>query len=646
MSARGRNTRLIGSKTASYGGQSSSRPAADCSPVGTRSGLMPHASRSRRGLLADRGHLDAGEGAGVQAVLLELLADGLDRVARGERDPLVAAGHQALDRPLHLLRGARRLDRDGRHLLGHRAVRRAAASDSAPACSLVRGTSTRQPNSGLVSNQISVSRSDDRVADDGDGRRGQLGGLHVGGDPLERRGDRALVGRGAGWVTATGVSGDRPAAISAFATSPMTWVARQQHQGRRPRGDGRPVGRAPVPSATLTTRTSRCLADGQRDPGVRRDRGDRRRRRAPPRTGSRPSRTPAPPRSRWRRGTGRRRAAARRCRRLLAAFDDEAGAHRVAERLAVVAERAVDDLDVVAAEPPDEGRVLRLGDDDVGLREQLDGSHRQQLGVTGAGADEGDGAQRRLLRVVVLLLVVFGRVTGRAPTSDRPHPRRAARPRGRGRSVQPRREVRWRTAGRCAEPSSRADDGSQVQLGVVLAARRASPRAPTGAEQPASSAASRARSAVTTCRVAASSSTCEQVGDLGRAWVVRAAALDRQRALAGGGQHLDGVDRLGDRVEAAEPGQPGARQDDGVELAVRDQPEPGVDVAADGDDLEAEAERAQLGGPPRRAGADPRAGGQLGQGRARRGPPARRGGPRAAAPRRAGGRRRRRSAGP
>ena len=83
---------------------------------------MPKARSARRGLLADRGDLDPGEGPRVQAVLLELLPDRADRVHRGERDPLVPAGDQALDRPLHLLRGARRLDRDGRHLLRHRAV--------------------------------------------------------------------------------------------------------------------------------------------------------------------------------------------------------------------------------------------------------------------------------------------------------------------------------------------------------------------------------------------------------------------------------------------------------------------------------------------------------------------------------------------
>ena len=38
----------------------------------------------------------------------------------------------------------------------------------------------------------------------------------------------------------------------------------------------------------------------------------------------------------------------------LRGLHDEPGTHGVAQRLAVVAERAVDDLDVVAAEPPDE----------------------------------------------------------------------------------------------------------------------------------------------------------------------------------------------------------------------------------------------------------------------------------------------------
>src|ERR1019366_9817176 len=74
-------------------------------------------------LLADRRDLDPGERAGIQAVLLELLAHRADRVDRGEGHPLVASGDQALDGTLHLLRGTRRLDGDRGDLFGHRAVR-------------------------------------------------------------------------------------------------------------------------------------------------------------------------------------------------------------------------------------------------------------------------------------------------------------------------------------------------------------------------------------------------------------------------------------------------------------------------------------------------------------------------------------------
>ena len=60
--------------------------------AGHQVGLDAPREQVRSGLLADGRHLDAGERAGVQAVLLEPLADGLDGVARGERDPLVASG--------------------------------------------------------------------------------------------------------------------------------------------------------------------------------------------------------------------------------------------------------------------------------------------------------------------------------------------------------------------------------------------------------------------------------------------------------------------------------------------------------------------------------------------------------------------------
>ena len=63
------------------------------------------------------------------------------------------------------------------------------------------------------------------------------------------------------WVIATGVSGDRPAAISAFATSPMTWVADSSTRVAVPAAMDDQSAELRMPSATLTTRTSRCLAD-------------------------------------------------------------------------------------------------------------------------------------------------------------------------------------------------------------------------------------------------------------------------------------------------------------------------------------------------------------------------------------------------
>ena len=81
--------------------------------------------------------------------------------------------------------------------------------------------------------------------------------------------------------------------------------------------------------------------------------------------------------------------------------------------------------------------------------------------------------------------------------------------------------------------------------------------------------------------------------------VVVGTRLDRQRALAGGRQHLQRVEHLGRLVEPAEPGQAGAGQHHGVVRTVADLADAGVDVAADVDDLDAEPEGVQLGRPPR-----------------------------------------------
>ncbi len=97
---------------------------------------------------------------------------------------------------------------------------------------------------------------------------------------------------------------------------------------------------------------------------------------------------------------------------------------------------------------------------------------------------------------------------------------------------------------------------------------------------------------------------------------VAGAALHGERALAGRGEHLERVEHLGGVVEPADPGQAGAGEQDGVEVAGADLADAGVDVAADADHLEAEAEGVQLGDPARRAGADPAADRQLAEGEA------------------------------
>ncbi len=86
----------------------------------------------------------------------------------------------------------------------------------------------------------------------------------------------------------------------------------------------------------------------------------------------------------------------------------------------------------------------------------------------------------------------------------------------------------------------------------------------------------------------------------------RRAALHGQRALPGAGSICSGSSDLGDLVGRGRAARARRRR---APRRRRRRPrpcEPGVDVAPDPDDLQAEAQRVQLGGPSRRAGADPR----------------------------------------
>ena len=154
------------------------------------------------------------------------------------------------------------------------------------------------------------------------------------------------------WVTATGVSGVRPAAISAFATSPISLGGRQQHQ----RGGAR-AERRPVDAALGDVDDPHLAVLGRRSAGCRRRPGPRRRRDA----GHDLERDAGLGAAGRLLGAGgvEERVAVEQPDDVaagLAALTTSAGPHGVAQRLAVVTERPVDDLDVGPAEPPDERR--------------------------------------------------------------------------------------------------------------------------------------------------------------------------------------------------------------------------------------------------------------------------------------------------
>ena len=90
-----------------------------------------------------------------------------------------------------------------------------------PACSLVRGTSTRQPKSGLVSNQDSFSRRSTTAPTTvtaGCASRAALASAAMSASVETMVSCVVVV---PAWVIATGVSADRPAATSASAISAM-----------------------------------------------------------------------------------------------------------------------------------------------------------------------------------------------------------------------------------------------------------------------------------------------------------------------------------------------------------------------------------------------------------------------------------------
>ena len=89
------------------------------------------------------------------------------------------------------------------------------------------------------------------------------------------------------------------------------------------------------------------------------------------------------------------------------------------------------------------------------------------------------------------------------------------------------------------------------------------------------------------------------------------ARLERQGPLARRRRQLLGLELEGDLLLAPEPAQPGGGQHEPVEVAVREPPQAGVDVAAQLDQLEVGPQRQQLGAAAQARGPDAGALGDL-----------------------------------
>ena len=394
--------------------------------------------------------------------------------------------------------------------------------------------------------------------------------------------------------------------------------ARRAAPGSRSVGVRRPVDL--VARQRRRRATSRWSLRGQRDAGVGRDRGDRARRPGRSRSRRRPWRRPRLLGDRRRRANGSPAISRTTRAPVLAVLDDELGARRrgsAAGRPRRSRRRRARDRPrrlgrhAAGADGAPRARAPRSTTTSA-CAEQVDGTDGQQPGVTGAAADERRpsrgrlvGCERRgggglasrhafvpLVTGHVLVHHQVGRTLGEQVGS---RGRRAD-------AVRRRSGSRWRTAAPRASPS-----GEQRRRPAATARRRRSPSADLGQRPDRGRAAgleggehgALGRHGGRVCGVVEHG---ERSASAGRR---RRAALDRQRALPGGGQHLERVEHLGGLVERGRAGP--ARRGRARRRRRRPSatlPDPGVDVAADGDDLEAEAEGAQLGGPARRAGAD------------------------------------------
>src|SRR6478735_1225930 len=157
MSARGSSTLFTGSKTSSYGGNSSSRPREDCSPTGTSSGLIPKA-RTRSAVAWPTQAIFTPENARASR------PNSLN-FSHTARTALVEVNTTHWNRPSTRPLTARSICaglRGGSTAMVGTSIGNAPWLTSfsliSPAWSLVRGTSTVQPYRARLSHQFSFAR--------------------------------------------------------------------------------------------------------------------------------------------------------------------------------------------------------------------------------------------------------------------------------------------------------------------------------------------------------------------------------------------------------------------------------------------------------------------------------------------------------
>ena len=223
------------------------------------------------------------------------------------------------------------------------------------------------------------------------------------------------------------------------------------------------------------------------------------------------------------------------------------------------------DLGAVGDERQDRLGDVGVGDDERRGGQCVPGADGQQAGIAGAAAHEGDppGGGGRCSAHVLFELPFSGSQEARAPPRSSSSAASAAPSfsafvdvsGGRRRAAAPPSAVPS-----TARSDSAVDDAHRRRPGRLTT----SANAPTGALQPASSAAS---TRPLRGDRGAGDLVVERGGQLADEVVVVGPALHGQRALCRGGQHLQRVEQLGRLVDPAEPAQPGGRDDDRVELA-------------------------------------------------------------------------------